>query len=77
MGGEEGERKGRGAGARGEGARLGAAREAALRRDRAEKPEAPCHRAKDRLDEEQERGQSVEQVGVFWKDGVQGEDKPG
>lgn len=28
--------------------------EAALRRDRAEKPEAPCHRAKDRLDEEQE-----------------------
>lgn len=46
-------------------------------RDRAEKPEAPCHRAKDRLDEEQERGQSVEQVGVFWKDGVQGGDKPG
>ena len=77
MGGEEGERKGRGAGARREGARLGAIREAALRRDRAEQLEALSHRAKDRLDEEQERGQSVEEVGVFWRDRVQGGDKPG
>ena len=35
------------------------------------------HRAKDRLEEEQERGQRVEEAGVFWKDGVQGGDKPG
>ena len=43
----------------------------------AEQLEALSHRAKDRLEEEQDRGQSMEEAGVFWKEGVQGGDKPG
>ena len=65
-----------GAGARGEGARLGVSREL-LWGDRPGQPEAPSHRAEDRLGEEQEMGQSVEGAGVFWKDSVQGGDRPG
>ena len=62
-----GQRRGSQAGGR-EGAALGR---------QAGKPEAPSHRAEDRLDEGHEMGQSVEGAGVFWKDSVQGGDRPG
>lgn len=69
-------REGRGAGARGEGARLGP-RGSCSEERQARAAGGPESQGRGQTLEEQERGQSVEGTGVFWKDGVQGGDRPG